>query len=156
MGSCVIMMYLWLSSRSSAFLRYPWVPQGSSEICQWAPSPKISNVFVIREQFSDLNAAKAFNWCLQYSGFEGLLQFFIVRLGFSCGKVLHTRALCWLLTPLSEFDDNSAAAFAHVFWKPCTTWSWSIPDLKEEPKQCSRNQRRAAGIEEKRPFCIWD
>lgn len=80
-------MYLWLSGRFSVFLLYnPRVPQGSSEIFRWAPSPKIPNISFTGEQFSDLNTTKAFKLCLQYSGFEGLLPFLLLGWGFLGGK----------------------------------------------------------------------
>lgn len=144
-------MYLCLSSRPSAFLRYPWAPQGSSETCQWAASPKVSNICFIHEQFSDLNTAKAFNRCLQYSAFEGLLQFFVVRLGFSWGKVLPnpTRdswfstlsqenwALCFTVVltpdPTERVWWQLSSRPCRVLWKPYTIWFWSILASKKNP-----------------------
>lgn len=148
-------MYLCLSSRPSAFLRYPWAPQGSSETCQWAASPKVSNICFIHEQFSDLNTAKAFNRCLQYSAFEGLLQFFVVRLGFSWGKVLPTLQeildselyrkrtercallLCFTVVltpdPTERVWWQLSSRTCRVLWKPYTIWFWSILASKKNP-----------------------
>lgn len=164
-------MYLWLSSRPSAFLRYPWAPQGSSETCQWAASPKVSNICFIHEQFSDLNTAKAFNWCLQYSAFEGLLQFFVVRLGFSWGKVLPTLQeildsvlyrkrtercallLCWLPTPLSEFDDNPAVALVGYFENP-TQYDSEIFWPQRRTQTVLQESVKSLGNEEEKAFLL--